>query len=181
MVNAANNPAAAESRRSRRSISASHAGPRAEDRPWADPVSLSRACRGLLLPVLPRPAIIAGSGGKLELLLKVYSASASSWPPTGGSWRRAANGSTVRSQGNSVNDSKEMPQRLKVTRNADYWKPDRPYLDGIEYTIIRSLSTANLAFIAGTFDMTAPYSISIPLFRDINRQAPQAICQVAPG
>src|SRR5437016_7903223 len=70
---------------------------------------------------------------------------------------------------------------IKVTRNADYWKPDRPYLDGIEYTIIRSLSTANLAFIAGKFDMTAPYSISIPLLRDINRQAPQAICQVAPG
>src|SRR6266566_4776069 len=70
---------------------------------------------------------------------------------------------------------------IKVTRNADYWKPDRPYLDGIEYTIIRSLSTANLAFIAGKFDMTAPYSISIPLLRDINRQTPQAICQVAPG
>jgi len=70
---------------------------------------------------------------------------------------------------------------IKVTRNTDYWKPDRPYLDGIEYTIIRSLSTANLAFIAGKFDMTAPYSISIPLLRDINRQTPDAICQVAPG
>jgi peptide/nickel transport system substrate-binding protein len=61
---------------------------------------------------------------------------------------------------------------IKVARNVDYWKPDRPYLDGIEYTIIRNLSTANLAFIAGKFDMTAPYSISIPLLRDINRQAP---------
>jgi peptide/nickel transport system substrate-binding protein len=70
---------------------------------------------------------------------------------------------------------------IKVTRNADYWKPDRPYLDGIEYTVIRSLSTANLAFIAGKFDMTAPYSISIPLLRDINRQRPEAICRVAPG
>src|SRR4029077_1038868 len=50
-----------------------------------------------------------------------------------------------------------------------------------EYTIIRSLSTANLAFIAGKFDMTAPYSNSIPLLSDINRQTPQAICQVAPG
>jgi len=26
---------------------------------------------------------------------------------------------------------------IKVTRNPDYWKPDRPYLDGIEYTIMR--------------------------------------------
>ena len=25
---------------------------------------------------------------------------------------------------------------IKVTRNPDYWKPGRPYLDGIEYTII---------------------------------------------
>ena len=39
---------------------------------------------------------------------------------------------------------------IKVTRNSDYWKKGRPYLDGIEYTIIKNLSTANLAFIAGT-------------------------------
>jgi ABC-type dipeptide transport system, periplasmic component len=25
---------------------------------------------------------------------------------------------------------------IKVTRNPDYWKKDRPYLDGIEYTVI---------------------------------------------
>src|SRR6516162_634835 len=49
---------------------------------------------------------------------------------------------------------------IKVARNADYWKQGRPYLDGIEYTIIKNLSTANLAFIAGTFDMTFPYALS---------------------
>ena len=27
-------------------------------------------------------------------------------------------------------------EHIKVTRNPDYWKQDRPYLDGIEYTII---------------------------------------------
>ena len=27
-------------------------------------------------------------------------------------------------------------EHIKVTRNPDYWKPGRPYLDGIEYTII---------------------------------------------
>jgi peptide/nickel transport system substrate-binding protein len=43
---------------------------------------------------------------------------------------------------------------IKVTRNADYRKPGRPYLDGIEYTIIKNLSTATLAFTAGKFDMT---------------------------
>ena len=30
---------------------------------------------------------------------------------------------------------------IKVTRNPDYWKTDRPYLDGIEYTIITNPST----------------------------------------
>ena len=33
-------------------------------------------------------------------------------------------------------------QSIKVTRNPDYWKAGLPYLDGIEYTIIRNLSTA---------------------------------------
>ena len=28
-------------------------------------------------------------------------------------------------------------EQIKVARNPDYWKPGRPYLDGIEYTIIR--------------------------------------------
>src|SRR5215468_1039978 len=37
---------------------------------------------------------------------------------------------------------------IKVARNSDYWKPDRPYLDGIEYTIIKDPSTATLAFTA---------------------------------
>ena len=38
--------------------------------------------------------------------------------------------------------------------NPDYWKKGRPYLDGIEYTIIPNRSTAILAFVAGKFDMT---------------------------
>jgi peptide/nickel transport system substrate-binding protein len=40
-------------------------------------------------------------------------------------------------------------ESIKVARNPDYWKTDRPYLDGIEYTVIRNLSTAVLTFIAG--------------------------------
>ena len=69
---------------------------------------------------------------------------------------------------------------IKVTRNPDYWKQGRPYLDGIEYTIIKNLSTANLAFIAGTFDMTFPYSLSVPLLKDVNKRMPQAICELTP-
>ena len=44
-------------------------------------------------------------------------------------------------------------ERIVVTRNPDYWKPGRPYLDGIEYPIIPDVSTRNLAFIAGKSDM----------------------------
>jgi peptide/nickel transport system substrate-binding protein len=68
-----------------------------------------------------------------------------------------------------------------VTRNPDYWKKTRPYLDGIEYTIIRNLSTATLAFVAGKLDMTFPYSLSVPLLKDVANQAPQAICELEPG
>jgi peptide/nickel transport system substrate-binding protein len=69
---------------------------------------------------------------------------------------------------------------IRVTRNPDYWKKDRPYLDGIEYTIIRNLSTAILAFVAGKFDMTFAYSVTEPLLKDVNRQMPEAICELAP-
>lgn len=70
---------------------------------------------------------------------------------------------------------------IKVTRNPDYWKPGLPYLDGIEYTIIRDRSTANLAFVSGNVDMTFPYSLSVPLLKDVQSQLPQAICELTPG
>jgi peptide/nickel transport system substrate-binding protein len=53
-------------------------------------------------------------------------------------------------------------ESIKVARNPDYWKKDRPYLDGIEYTIIKNASTRVLAFIAGKFDMTTPYNLDDP-------------------
>src|SRR6516162_4226725 len=70
---------------------------------------------------------------------------------------------------------------IKVTRNPNYWKPDRPYLDGIEYTIIKDPSTANLTFISGKFDITFPYSLKIPLLKNIESQMPQAICELNSG
>jgi len=68
---------------------------------------------------------------------------------------------------------------IKVTRNPDYWKSGRPYLDGIEYDIVTNRSTAILGFIAGQFDMTWPYSVTPPLERDIATQAPNAKCVTA--
>ncbi len=71
-------------------------------------------------------------------------------------------------------------EHITLTRNPDYWKPGRPYLDGIEYTIIRNLSTATLAFISGKLDMTFPYTLRVPLLKDVRSQMPQAICELAP-
>jgi peptide/nickel transport system substrate-binding protein len=66
-------------------------------------------------------------------------------------------------------------ERITVARNADYWKKGRPYLDGIEYTIIPNRSTALLAFEAGKFDLTFPDEVTIPLLKEIKSQAPAAI------
>jgi peptide/nickel transport system substrate-binding protein len=71
-------------------------------------------------------------------------------------------------------------ERIRVTRNPDYWKKGRPYLDGVEYTVIPNRSTALLAFIAGKFDMTWPFDVAIPLLKDVRSQAPRAICETTP-
>ena len=72
-------------------------------------------------------------------------------------------------------------ESIKLVKNPDYWKPGRPYLDGIEYTIIPNRSTAILAFAAGQFDLTFPYEITAPLIKDITQQAPKAICELVPA
>jgi peptide/nickel transport system substrate-binding protein len=68
-------------------------------------------------------------------------------------------------------------ESIKVTRNPDYWKKDRPYLDGIEYTIIPNTSTRMLGFIAGKFDII---SLQPPLLKDVRSQASEAICELVP-
>jgi peptide/nickel transport system substrate-binding protein len=67
-------------------------------------------------------------------------------------------------------------ERITVTRNVDYWKKGRPYLDGIEYTIIKDVSTRLLSFIAGKDDVY--FGVTIPQLRDVKKEAPQAICQL---
>ena len=71
-------------------------------------------------------------------------------------------------------------ESIKITRNPDYWKKGLPHLDGIEYTIITNRSTAILGFISGQFDMTFPTEVSIPLLKDVKKQAPNAVCVVEP-
>jgi len=72
-------------------------------------------------------------------------------------------------------------ERIKLVRNPDYWKPKHPYLDRIEYAIIPNRSAAILAFVAGKFDLTFPYEVTVPLINDIKQQAPQAVCELAPA
>jgi peptide/nickel transport system substrate-binding protein len=66
-------------------------------------------------------------------------------------------------------------QSITITRNPDYWKPGRPYLEGIEYTIIKDLSTRTLSFVAGKGDLL--YGVTTPQIADIKSRAPQVICQ----
>jgi peptide/nickel transport system substrate-binding protein len=69
---------------------------------------------------------------------------------------------------------------VRLARNPDYWKKGRPYLDAIEVRIIPSRSTRILAFVSGEFDMTYDTDIPIPLIKDVQSQAPKAICQLRP-
>src|SRR5713101_4586127 len=56
-------------------------------------------------------------------------------------------------------------QSISITRNKDYWKKDRPYLDGVEYTIIKDMSTRTLAFMAGKGDLLN--GVLVPQIKDV--------------
>jgi peptide/nickel transport system substrate-binding protein len=70
-------------------------------------------------------------------------------------------------------------QSISVTRNPDYWKPGRPYLDGIEYTIIKDVSTRLLSFVSGKDDIY--FGVTMPQMKDVKSQAPPAICETFTG
>jgi peptide/nickel transport system substrate-binding protein len=72
-------------------------------------------------------------------------------------------------------------ESINLIRNTQYWKPARPYLDGIEWTIIPNRSTAILGFIAGRFDLTFPFGVTVPLMKNIKAQAPTSLCDVKPA
>lgn len=67
---------------------------------------------------------------------------------------------------------------IKITKNADYWKKGKPYLDGIEFAIVPNRATAMLSFVSGKFDITFPWEVTMPLLKDIKTQMPNATCQV---
>src|SRR5262245_1434377 len=67
---------------------------------------------------------------------------------------------------------------IKVTKNADYWKKGKPYLDGIEFTIVPNRATAMLSFASGKFDITFPWEVTMPILKDLKVQMPNVACQV---
>jgi peptide/nickel transport system substrate-binding protein len=70
----------------------------------------------------------------------------------------------------------KMNEGIKLVKNQDYWKKGKPYLDGIEFSIIPDRSTRMLAFISGKFDMTFPTDVTIPLLKNVKADAPKAQC-----
>jgi len=71
-------------------------------------------------------------------------------------------------------------ESVRVARNPDYWKPGRPYLDAIEYTLMSTPATAILAFAAGKFDRAWQGIMSIPLMKQLKDQEPNVECTVVP-
>ncbi len=71
-------------------------------------------------------------------------------------------------------------ESVKFVRNPDYWKKGKPYLDGIDWKVIENRSTRQLAFIAGEFDMTFNADVTVPLLKDMQSQAPKAVCELVP-
>lgn len=67
---------------------------------------------------------------------------------------------------------------IRLVRNPDYWKKDRPYLDEITFRMIDSRATRMLAFATGDYDITFPSDVSVPLMKDVQARAPNAICQM---
>jgi peptide/nickel transport system substrate-binding protein len=69
---------------------------------------------------------------------------------------------------------------IKLVRNLDYWKSGRPYLDAIEYTVIKNTSTWVLALGAGQFDRTPVGIVSIPVMKEVQQAAPTIKCETVP-
>ena len=61
--------------------------------------------------------------------------------------------------------------RILITRNEHYWKPGRPYLDAIEWTIMQNQATIGLTFAAGKLDVI---DVPIPQMRELKSQVPAA-------
>ncbi|MES2563072.1 MAG: ABC transporter substrate-binding protein [Pseudomonadota bacterium] len=69
----------------------------------------------------------------------------------------------------------EPGKMIRLVRNPNYFKPGRPYLDGIDMPIISAPNTRILAFVAGDTDIYTP---SATLLAEVKAKLPDAICEV---
>jgi peptide/nickel transport system substrate-binding protein len=69
-------------------------------------------------------------------------------------------------------------ESMRLARNPDYFKKDRPYLDEITVRTIDNRATRMLAFATGEYDITFPSDVSVPLLKDIKARSPNAICEM---
>jgi peptide/nickel transport system substrate-binding protein len=74
----------------------------------------------------------------------------------------------------------ESNRAVKLAKNAAYWKPGLPHLDGVEISIVTSRSTRILAFSANEFDITNVSDVTAPLVREVMARSPKAICRYVP-
>jgi peptide/nickel transport system substrate-binding protein len=66
-------------------------------------------------------------------------------------------------------------QLIELERNRDYFVPDRPYLDGIRYTIIRERGTRLAALQAGRIDAFLPLEMTKAMADAAKAQAPTLV------
>ena len=72
----------------------------------------------------------------------------------------------------------ESNRSIKLTKNPDYWRPGRPYLDGVEFSIIGNRSTRTLAFVANRVRPNVRCRYHRAVHRGYHGGSPKAICQL---
>ena len=60
-------------------------------------------------------------------------------------------------------------QFIRIAKNPEYWKAGKPHLDGIEYPIIKDVSTRLLTFMSGKSDFYP--GVTMPQLKDVKNQA----------
>jgi peptide/nickel transport system substrate-binding protein len=69
-------------------------------------------------------------------------------------------------------------QLVELTRNPDYFVPDRPYLDGIRYPIITERGTRLAALQAGRLDVSMPLEMTRLMADSIKQSTPSLVVTV---
>src|SRR5262249_7958565 len=66
-------------------------------------------------------------------------------------------------------------QHIELERNRDYFMPDRPYLDGVRYSIITERGTRLAALQAGRLDVSMPLEMTKVMADTVKRNAPTLV------